>query len=376
MSARQASAKDMGDGLRIVVAGGGTGGHLYPGIAVARELLTRRPDAQITFAGTARGIESRIVPREGFALDLIRSRGLKGKSFSERLAGAVVVPSSLIDAWRIVSDRRPQLVMGVGGYSSGPVVLVAALRGIPTMLIEQNAVPGLTNRLLARVVRAAAVAFEATLPFFGPKGFVSGNPVRPEFVVPGPAARAPVDTTRSVGVLVFGGSQGAHAINVAMAEAASELSRGHPSVRVTHQTGERDVELVRSAYRTAGLDAEVEPFLYDMGRRMSAADLVVSRAGATTIAEIAAAGRPAILIPLPGATDDHQRRNAEVLARSGAADMLLQTAATGLELARRIQALAADAELRARMSDAARLHARPDAARTIVDRALALLDAG
>src|SRR6516165_58487 len=153
MSARQASAKDMGDGLRIVVAGGGTGGHLYPGIAVARELLTRRPDAQITFAGTARGIESRIVPREGFALDLIRSRGLKGKSFSERLAGAVVVPSSLIDAWRIVSDRRPQLVMGVGGYSSGPVVLVAALRGIPTMLIEQNAVPGLTNRLLARVVR-------------------------------------------------------------------------------------------------------------------------------------------------------------------------------------------------------------------------------
>src|SRR5262245_9523700 len=376
MSARQASANDMGDELRIVVAGGGTGGHLYPGIAVARELLTRRPDAQVTFAGTARGIEARVVPREGFALDLIRSRGIKGKALAERFGGAVAIPSSLFDAWHIVSDRRPQLVIGVGGYSSGPVVLVAALRGIPTMLIEQNAVPGLTNRLLARVVRAAGVAFDATLPFFGTKGFVSGNPVRPEFVAAGPEDRTRAGTTEPIRVLVFGGSQGAHAINVAMTEAAAELSRGHPSIRVTHQTGERDVELVRSAYRTAGLDAEVEPFLYDMGRRMSAADLVVSRAGATTIAEIAAAGRPASLIPLPGATDDHQRRNAEVLALSGAADMLLQSAATGLELARRIRALAADEALRARMSAAARLHARPDAARTIVDRALALLDAG
>jgi len=174
---------------------------------------------------------------------------------------------------------------------------------------------------------------------------------------------------------VFGGSQGAHAINVAMTEAAPYLAQGHPPVRITHQTGERDVELVRSAYRQAGLDAEVEPFLYDMGRRMSAADLVVSRAGATTIAEIAAAGRPAILIPLPAATDDHQRRNAEVLAKSGAADLLLQSSASGLELSRRIQALAADAALRARMSAAVQSHARPDAARAIVDRALALLDA-
>jgi UDP-N-acetylglucosamine--N-acetylmuramyl-(pentapeptide) pyrophosphoryl-undecaprenol N-acetylglucosamine transferase len=377
MTARPAGANNMqDDGLRIVVAGGGTGGHLYPGIAVARELLTRRPDAQVTFAGTARGIESRVVPREGFALDLIRSRGLKGKSWSDRLAGAADLPWSLVDAWGIISGRRPQLVIGVGGYSSGPVVLVAALRGIPTMLLEQNAVPGLTNRLLARVVRAAAVAFEATLPFFGPKGFVSGNPVRPEFVSSDLADRPKVDTATSVRVLVFGGSQGAHAINVAMTEAAPHLALGHPPVRVTHQTGEQDVELVRSAYRNAGLDAEVEPFLYDMGRRMKAADLVISRAGATTIAEIAAAGRPAILIPLPAATDDHQRRNAEVLAKSGAADLLLQSSATGLELSRRIQALATDAALRARMSAAARSHARPDAARAIVDRALALLDAG
>src|SRR2546430_934510 len=168
--------------LRVVIAGGGTGGHLYPGIAVARELLSRRPDAAISFAGTARGIEARVVPREGFTLDLIRSAGIKGKSIVDRGRGAALVPLGLLDAWRIVSARKPQLVIGVGGYSSGPVVLVAALRGVPTILLEQNAVPGLTNRLLARVVKAAAVSFDSTQAFFGSKAFVSGNPVRPEFV--------------------------------------------------------------------------------------------------------------------------------------------------------------------------------------------------
>src|SRR5438477_1325720 len=168
--------------LCVVIAGGGTGGHLYPGIAVARELLSRQPDARISFAGTARGIEVRVVPREGFALDLIRSAGLKGKSIVDRGRGALLIPVGLIDAWRIVSARKPDLVIGVGGYSSGPVVLTAALRGVPTMLLEQNAVPGLTNRLLARFVKAAAVTFESTRAFFGSKAFVSGNPVRPEFI--------------------------------------------------------------------------------------------------------------------------------------------------------------------------------------------------
>src|SRR5947208_17102619 len=173
--------------VRVVIAGGGTGGHLYPGIAVARELLSRQPDAQISFAGTARGIEARVVPREGFALDVIRSGGLKGKSIGDRARGASLLPLGVVDAWRLLSCRRPDLVIGVGGYSSGPVVLVAALRGIATMLLEQNAVPGLTNRLLARIVRPAAVTFESTLTFFGAKGFVSGNPVRPEFLQAGEA---------------------------------------------------------------------------------------------------------------------------------------------------------------------------------------------
>src|SRR4029077_11547093 len=168
--------------LCVVIAGGGTGGHLYPGIAVARELLSRQPDARISFAGTSRGIEARVVPREGFPLDVIRSAGLKGKSIVDRARGALLVPAGLVDAWRIVSKRRPDLVIGVGGYSSGPVVLAAALRGVPTMLLEQNAVPGLTNRLLARVVKAAAVTFDSTQAYFGSKAFLSGNPVRPEFL--------------------------------------------------------------------------------------------------------------------------------------------------------------------------------------------------
>lgn len=360
--------------LRVVIAGGGTGGHLYPGIAVAKELLSRAADAQVTFAGTAHGIEARVVPREGFALDTIRSAGLKGKGIVDRLRGAWLVPIGLWDAWRVISRRRPQLVVGVGGYSSGPVVLVAALRGLPTMLLEQNAVPGLTNRLLARVVRAAAVTFDSTLEFFGDKAFVSGNPVRPEFV--GVHASTEVSANgppSGARVLVFGGSQGAHAINVAMVAAAAELAAVGSSLRLTHQTGERDVEMVRTAYRGAGLQAEVEPFLYDMGRRIGEADLIVCRAGATTLAELAAAGKPAILIPLPTATDDHQRKNAESLAAVGAADVLLQADATGPALAGRIIRLAADAPARARMSSAVRLLARPDAAEVIVDRALALI---
>jgi len=238
------------------------------------------------------------------------------------------------------------------------------------MLLEQNAVPGLTNRLLARFVRAAAVTFDATREFFGSKAFVSGNPVRPEFLANKETAR---DDQSTVRVLVFGGSQGAHAINVAMVEAASRLAAGAPHLHLVHQTGERDVEMVRAGYRDAGLQAEVEPFLYDMGRRLADTDVVVSRAGATTLAEITAAGKAAILIPLPTAADDHQRRNAEALAADGAAEVLLHRDLTGAALVNRVVALANDPERRRRMSVAARSLARPDAAKVIVDRALELV---
>jgi len=361
-------------GLAVVVAGGGTGGHLYPGIAVAREMLRLRPDARVTFAGTARGIESRVVPREGYELDVIRSVGLKGKSMGERLRGFGLLPVSGADAWRLLSRRRPGLVIGVGGYSSGPVVALAALRGIPTLLLEQNAVPGLTNRLLARLVRAAAVTYEQTLPYFRGKGLLAGNPVRAEFLRAGSAEaeRAPDQALR---VLIFGGSQGAHAINVAAVEAAEKLAAAPRPLAVTHQTGERDLALVREGYRRAGLDARVEPFLYEMDREMKAADLVVCRAGATTLAEITAAGKPSILIPLPTATDDHQRRNAEVLARAGAAELIDQQELGGNRLAVRIFALAADPAGRRAMGEAARRLSRPDAAAVIARRALELAGA-
>src|SRR5688572_5673071 len=203
--------------LSILIAGGGTGGHLYPGIAVARALLARVPGVTVTFVGTAAGIESRVVPREGFALDVIRSAGLKGKSPASLVRGLILLPASAADAWRVLARRRPSVVIGVGGYSSGPVVGLAALRRIPTLLMEQNAVPGLTNRLLASLVNAAAVTYEESLATFGTKAFVAGNPVRPEFFVEEAYAQhsSPPGAAR---VLVFGGSQGAHAINVAMVE--------------------------------------------------------------------------------------------------------------------------------------------------------------
>ena len=355
--------------LRVVIAGGGTGGHLYPGIAVARELRRRQPDAQITFAGTARGIEARVIPREGFELDTLRSVGLKGTSLAARLRGLLLIPLSAIDAWSILSRRTPNLVIGVGGYSSGPVVAIAALRRIPTLLLEQNAVPGLTNRLLAPAVSAAAVTFESTASFFGRRAIVTGNPVRSEFFEPSPAAPA-IGPPR---ILIFGGSQGAHAINMAMVEAAAQLAAHPGGMAITHQTGERDLELVRDGYRRAGLEARVEPFLFAMDREIKAADLVVCRAGATTIAELTAAGRPAVLVPLPTAADDHQRKNAEVLGAAGAAEVVEQTDLQGGSLAARIQALINTPDRLATMAAAARKLARPDAVRVIADKAIELM---
>jgi UDP-N-acetylglucosamine--N-acetylmuramyl-(pentapeptide) pyrophosphoryl-undecaprenol N-acetylglucosamine transferase len=306
-------------------------------------------------------------------LDIIRSAGLKGKGVGVRLRSTALLPVSAVDAWRVLSRRRPDLVIGVGGYSSGPLVLLAALRRIPTLVLEQNAVPGLTNRLLARFVDAAAVTYDTALPYFRRTGFVAGNPVRPEFLRSGHEADR---ESSSVGtVLVFGGSQGAHAINMAMVEAAPRLAAAGGRCEIVHQTGDADLEVVLEAFRRAGLHGRVEPFLYEMDREMSRADLVVCRAGATTLAELAAAGRPAILVPLPTATDDHQRKNAEVLRREGAAEVIDQRDLTGDTLADRILALVTDSRRRRDMERAARRLARPDAAARIVDRALELAGA-
>jgi len=354
--------------LSIVIAGGGTGGHLYPGIAVAREIVRRAPDSRVSFAGTASGMEARIVPREGFELDVIRSSGLKGKSIRSRLRGVALILPGLMDAWRIVSRRRPAVVIGVGGYSSGPVVLVASLRRVPTLVLEQNAVPGLTNRLLARVVRGAAVTYEETLAYFRGRGFVSGNPVRPEFLSASATQTSVTAEPRAPRVLILGGSQGAHAINMAMVAAAPELVRRRPDLEIVHQTGERDLAAIDDGYRRAGVAARAESFLDPVVGEMSAADLVICRAGATTLAELAALGRPALLVPLPSATDDHQRKNARVLAAGGAADVLDQNALSGATLVDAVEKLLADRPRLQAMSAAMRGFARPDAAKRIVDR--------
>lgn len=358
---------------RVVIAGGGTGGHLYPGIAVAREMVRRAPHAVVTFVGTATGLEARIIPREGFSFVTIRSAGLKGQSRVALVHGLALLPVSGLDAWRVVSRLGPDLAIGVGGFASGPVVLAAALRGVPSMVLEQNAMPGLTNRLLARVVDAAAVSYDAALPYFRGKGFVSGNPVRPEFLVGAVRSVSEVSADRAR-VLIVGGSQGSHAINMAMLEAAPLLATGRERLAVTHQTGERDLERVREGYRRAGLAAVVEPFLFELAHEMNRADIVVCRAGATTLAELSAIGRPAILVPLPTATDDHQRKNAEVLVRAGAADCVDERELTGAGLAARLLTLAGDPARRVAMAGAARRFARPDAAAVIVDQALALME--
>jgi UDP-N-acetylglucosamine--N-acetylmuramyl-(pentapeptide) pyrophosphoryl-undecaprenol N-acetylglucosamine transferase len=355
--------------MRLVVAGGGTGGHLYPGIAVARELMRREPSATVSFAGTASGLEARVVPLEGFELDVIRSAGIKGKSIGARARGAALVPVGMGDAWRIISRRKPNVVMGVGGYSSGPVVLAAALRRIPTLVLEQNAMPGFTNRVLARFVSAAAVSYEETLGFFRGRGFVAGNPVRDEFFQVPPLA---TDPSRARRVLVLGGSQGAHAINVAMVASAPELARRLPDLTLVHQTGERDLASCRTGYAGAGLDARVEAFFPQVAAEVAAADLVVGRAGATTLAELAAAGRPAVLIPFPGATDDHQRKNAEAVARSGGAVVIDQRELSPERIADTIAGLLSDQRRLEGMASAMRGLARRDAARRIVDRLIEL----
>ena len=367
---RDAAPNPDATALRVMFAGGGTGGHLFPGVAVARALVRRHRDAYVLFVGTGRGIEARALAREGFRFEPIRSAGLMGKSPGAIARTVALAPLTLFDAARVLRRVRPDLVIGLGGYSAGPVVLLAALAGRATMLMEQNAAPGMTNRMLAPVVQAAAVSFETTASCFGPRAFLSGNPVREGFF-----DAATVDRTSRPGpptVLVLGGSQGAHALNVALVAAAPQLAAKPGGIRVIHQTGERDCDRVREGYRQAGVRARVEAFFETLHEEMRAADLVVCRAGATTLAEVAAAGLPAVVVPLPAAANDHQRGNAAVLAAAGAAEVVEQVDLEA-RLAPRLVALADDAGRRMAMSRAARKMAKPDAASRVLQRAEQLM---
>lgn len=349
--------------MKILIAAGGTGGHIFPGIAVANEILRRHEGSEILFVGTSRGLETRIVPQNGFQLALINSAGLKNVGFAGKVKGLTVLPKSFLEARKLLREFQPDVVVGAGGYVSGPVLLMASLMGIPTLVMDSNALPGFTNRQLARFVDRAALTFEEALPFFGRKGIVTGNPVRKEFFEVQPKAR-----NGNFHVLIFGGSQGARAINNAMADALRELTEFDGRLHITHQTGEPDFEKLRNVYRESEFDdADVRPFISDMFFEFEKADLVICRAGATTCAELAAAGKAAIMVPLPTAADDHQRKNAEAYEKAGAARMILQKDLSGRTLADEIESLIEEPERINAMEASARKLARSDAAEATVD---------
>jgi UDP-N-acetylglucosamine--N-acetylmuramyl-(pentapeptide) pyrophosphoryl-undecaprenol N-acetylglucosamine transferase len=348
--------------MNVLIAAGGTGGHIYPGIAVAKEILRRRPDSVVKFVGTAKGLESRLVPENGFDLLLIESAGLKNVGFLGKVRGLLVLPKSFTAARRLIRSFQPDVVVGAGGYVSGPVLLMARLLRVPTLVMDSNALPGFTNRRLAPFVAKAALTFEEAVPYFGNKGVVTGNPVRREFFDLPPKLRDP----GKLAVLIFGGSQGARAINFAMVDALAGLPRDR--VLITHQTGELDFEKVLLGYSDAGwTGAVVTKYIADMPARFAQNDLIICRAGATTCAEICAAGKASIMVPLPTAADDHQRKNAEALCRSGAARMILQKDLSGTALSAEILDFLERPDKISSMGAAAKMLARSDAAERTVD---------
>ena len=312
----------------MLMAAGGTGGHIFPALAVAHELQAEsgqqtcgsegpfRPE--IVFLGTDRGLESRVIPEQGFALRVVAAGGLKNMGVVQKIRNLLILPKSAIQSVSILRSFRPHVVVGMGGYLAGPVMLEAALAGIPTLLIEPNAVPGLTNRLLAPFISLAAVGFEASSPLFGMKARWTGHPVRRSI-----AQVPPKDHIPPMTLLIVGGSQGSMAINNSVIESLPLLAKRKDSLSIIHQSGSRDYDRVRAAYANEGIDAEVHAFVDDMAEALYRADLVVSRAGGT-VAELAAAGRASILIPLPTASDNHQLANARVLANAGGAKILEQ----------------------------------------------------
>lgn len=341
--------------MRVLIAGGGTGGHVIPALAIARELKSRYK-AEVLFVGTSRGIENRLVPQAGFGLMRIKVGALKNVGLLTRLRTLIALPLAILHARKIMNVFSPDVVIGVGGYASGPAMAAAILGRIPTLAFEPNYVPGFANRMVGKHVSAAAVHFEQTRSYFR-NAQVVGVPVRQEFFsVPPPTAAHPPT------LLVFGGSQGAHAINEAITAAVPEVLRQIPPLCVIHQTGERDYNDVQAAYSRAGVQAEVSAFIDNMPQAFARADLLVCRSGASTVAEVTAAGKPAIFIPFPQAADDHQRRNAEAIAQGGAAMLIPQAELNPQRLAQLITELMMGRNRLLEMSERARTLSHHDAA--------------
>jgi len=355
--------------MRLLVTGGGTGGHLFPGIAIAEAMRDRLPGSEILFVGTGRQVDRAGLANRGLQLATIRCEPLKGTAGSAALRTMLQLPRALADAVRVIRRFRPDLVIGVGGYVSGPVTLAACLLGIAACIHEQNSVPGITNRLLGRLVDRVFISLPGSESYFpGKKTILTGNPVRAE-LLRGP--RPPRDSRQTL--LVLGGSQGAHRLNVLMQEAVRELLRALPALRIIHQTGAADEESVRAAYQTLGVEAEVQAFFTDMATIYAQADLVLARAGATTLAELTLLGKPALLVPYPFAADAHQEKNAKYVAGAGAARMLLEPALTAQQLAGELIGLLSDrTQLAAIGANAAKL-GRPQATATIVEECMQLV---
>ncbi len=353
--------------MRLLIAGGGTGGHVYPGISLAREWQSRDSGNEVAFVGTAQGLEAKVLPREGFELFTISVGRLKGQRLFNKLSTLIGLAGAIMRSYRILLNFRPDLVIGVGGYASGPLALTAWMRGIPTFVQEQNSVPGMTNKILGRLAKIVFISFpEAAEYFVTKKTLLTGNPIRKEIAV----IQREKKNSGKVSMLIFGGSQGAHRINATMIEALPRLERIKDRLEITHQTGDADVEMVQRAYDENGFDGNAHAFIYDISDYYKKADFLICRAGATSIAEILCCGLPAIYIPFPFAADNHQEVNARSLVERKAAMMLVESELDAGKLADRILELTLDAEKRAALGMNARTLARPHAAKDIVDQCL------
>jgi UDP-N-acetylglucosamine--N-acetylmuramyl-(pentapeptide) pyrophosphoryl-undecaprenol N-acetylglucosamine transferase len=351
--------------MRIIIAGGGTGGHLFPALALTEAFKGRDPANEILLVGSQKGLETRLVAEAGHPRRTIEAVSLKGKSFWGKVRALIAVPKSLCQSWGLIHSFRPDIVLGVGGFASGPVVLAAWAMGYRTAIHEQNAFPGLSNRILGRFVDQTFISFAGSARHFPrQRSILTGNPIRKR--IRQQAGEREGGMKSEFTLFIFGGSQGAHRLNLAMTEALSDLREFKGRLQVIHQTGEKDYAEVQEAYRREGFMAEISPFIHDMDRAYTAADLVLCRAGASTLFELMAMGKPAILVPYPYAANNHQTLNAQTLVNAGAALLVANGDLSGAHLSRMLRQLFEHPEKLKEMGDRAAALAKPDAAETIV----------
>lgn len=362
--------------MRVVITGGGTGGHLYPGIALAEELKRRDPSVEIIFVGNERGIEGKVIPREGYPIKFVPSAGFVGKGLIGKMLSVLRLITGLRESYNLLGELSPDLVVGTGGYVSLAPVIAARLHSLPVMILEQNSIPGKTNKLLGHISDAICITYQESMARFPRnKVYLTGNPVRERILRGSRSSALKLFGLREglFTIFIFGGSSGARSINSAMVNALQHLLDFKGEIQFLHQTGERDFEFVRDSYRTYGYEGTVTPYIYQMPEAYAVSDLVISRAGATTIAEICATGKAAILIPYPYAAANHQEINARKLSELGASVMIKDGELTGERLADEIIRLYKDHDLRKSMRKRAIGFGKPDAVRKIADIAMSLV---